>query len=177
MIALGVGLFNFFFVGAAIWHRYIYAIIPQGNLAPTTMVGIAPTAIIVVFLMKFVEAIEASHGSLFGISFTSVFSFIKIIAPALWGFSFWWLIVAIILFHAYIKMKDHPFVFGWWAYTFPLEVFVVSTGLLAKCVASQFLQGMLITLNTLVVIIWMIVVFGTIQWLESGAFFSQEHNN
>jgi len=175
MIALGVGILNFLFVGAAIWHRYIYADIPQGRLAPTTMVGIAPTAILVVFLVKFAQAIEASHGSLFGINFTSVFSLFKITAFALWGFSFWWLILAIILFHAYIKMKDHPFVFGWWAYTFPLEVFAVSTGLLAKCAATHFLQGMLIILNVLAVIVWITVVFGTVKWLESGAFFKPQH--
>ena len=175
MIALGIGLLNFFFVGAAVWHRYIYADIPQGRLAPTTMVGIAPTAVIVIFLIKFIQAIEASHGSLFGITFVSLFSPVKIIASALWGYSFWWLILAIMLFHAYIKMKDHPFVFGWWAYTFPLEAFVVATGLLAKCVATTFLHGMLITLNILVVTVWITVVLGTIKWLETGAFFEPQH--
>jgi C4-dicarboxylate transporter/malic acid transport protein len=175
MIALGVGILNFLFVGAAVWHRYIYADIPQGKLAPTTMVGIAPTAIIVVFLIKFIQAIEASHDSLFGINFMSVFPSIKVVAFALWGFSFWWLMLVVILFHAYIKMKDHPFVFGWWAYTFPFEAFVVSTGLLAKCVATHFLHGMLIILNILVVIVWITVVFGTIKWLESGAFFKPQH--
>lgn len=175
MIALGVGFFNFLFVGAAIWHRYIYADIPQGRLAPTTMVGIAPTAIIVIFLMKFIQAIEASQGNLFGINFMSVFPIVKITSFALWGFSLWWLILVAVLFHAYIKMKDHPFVFGWWAYTFPFEAFVVATGLLAQCAATNFLQPVLITLNAVAVIIWMIVVYGTIRWLESGAFFEPQH--
>jgi C4-dicarboxylate transporter/malic acid transport protein len=175
MIALGVGFFNFLFVGAAVWHRYIYADIPQGRLAPTTMVGIAPTAIIVIFLMKFIQAIEASQGNLLGINFMSVFPIVKIISFALWGFSLWWLILVAVLFHAYIKMKDHPFVFGWWAYTFPFEAFVVATGLLAQCAATNFLQPVLITLNAVAVIIWMIVVYGTIRWLESGAFFEPQH--
>jgi len=175
MIALGVGFFNFLFVGSAIWHRYIYADIPQGRLAPTTMVGIAPTAIIVIFLMKFIQAIEASQGNLFGINFMSIFPIVKIISFALWGFSLWWLVLVAVLFHAYIKMKDHPFVFGWWAYTFPFEAFVVATGLLAQCAATNFLQPVLITLNTLAVIIWIIVVYGTIRWLESGAFFEPQH--
>lgn len=73
MVALGVGFFNFLFVGAALWHRYIYHTIPSGRLASTVMVGIAPTSIIVVFLIKFIQAVEASHGTLFGISFTSLF--------------------------------------------------------------------------------------------------------
>ncbi len=175
MIALGVGILNFLFVGAAVWHRYIYHGMPEGGLAPTAMVGIAPTAIIVIFLIKFIQAIEASHGSLFGINFMSVFPLVKIVASALWGFSFWWLILVIILFHNYLKMKSHPLVFGWWAYTFPFEAFVVATGLLAKCVATHFLHGMLITLNTLVIIIWITVVFGTFKWLERGAFLKPQH--
>ncbi|MEA3490255.1 MAG: hypothetical protein U9R44_07990 [Candidatus Omnitrophota bacterium] len=175
MIALGVGVLNFLFVGAAIWHRYIYHGMPQGRLAPPTMIGLAPTAIIVIFLVKFAQAIEASHGSLFGINFISVFSSIKVIAAAFWGFSFWWLILVAILFTDYLKRKDHPLVFGWWAYTFPFEAFVVATGLLAKCMATRFLHPMLITLNILVVVVWIIVVFGTIKWLESGAFFKPQH--
>jgi C4-dicarboxylate transporter/malic acid transport protein len=175
MIALGVGFFNFLFVGAAIWHRYTYQGIPEARLASTIMVGIAPTAIIVVFLIKFGEAIEASHGSLFGINFMSVFPLIKIIASVLWGYSLWWLILVVILITHYITTKAHPFVFGWWAYTFPFEAFTVSTGLLAKCIATNFVHGILITLNILAVIIWIIVVFGTIKWLESGALFAPEH--
>jgi len=35
MIALGVRFFNFLFVEAAVWHRYIYKNIPSGRLAPT----------------------------------------------------------------------------------------------------------------------------------------------
>jgi len=175
MIALGVGFFNFLFVGAAVWHRYTYQGIPEAKLAPTIMVGIAPTAIIVIFLIKFIQAIEASHGSLFGINFISVFPSIKIIASVLWGYSLWWLMLVVILITHYVKTKAHPFVFGWWAYTFPFEAFTVSTGLLAKCVATHFLHGMLITLNIIAVIIWITVVFGTIKWLESGAFLKPQH--
>jgi len=175
MIALGVGFFNFLFVGAAVWHRYIYKGIPQGRLAPTIMVGIAPTSIIVIFLMKFIQAIEASHGTLFGISFMSMFSPIKVVASILWGFSFWWLILVAILLTHHVKIKDHPLEFGWWAYTFPFEAFTVATGLLAACVASHFLYGMLITLNTLVVAVWIIVVFGTVKWIEKGKFLNPQH--
>ena len=175
MIALGVGFFNFLFVGSMVWRRYVCGTIPPGNLAPTIMIGIAPTAIMVIFLIKFIEAIEASHGTLFGINFMSIFSLIKIGATILWGFSFWWFLLVVILVIHYIRIKEHPLGFGWWAYTFPLEAFTVSTGLLAKCIAPYFFRGMLLTLNTLAVAVWVVVVFGTIKWLESGAFFKPQH--
>jgi C4-dicarboxylate transporter/malic acid transport protein len=172
MIALGVGFFNFLFVGAAIWHRYIYASIPAGQLAPTVMVGIAPTAIMVVFLMKFAQAIEAAQGALYGIRFAATFPVIKLTASVLWGFSAWWLAVALILFLHYVKHIGHPVAFAWWAYTFPFEAFVVATGLLGKVVAPDFLHVMLETLNVAVVVIWAVVVFGTFRWLRGGAYFA-----
>ena len=175
MIALGAGFINFLFVGALVWQRYIHHAIPEGRLAPTSMVGIAPTAIVVIFIIKFIQAVEASHGNLFGISFMSVFPVLKITASVLWGFSFWWLIVVAVLFVHYITIKDHPLSFGWWGYTFPLEAVTVSTGLLAKCVATQLLHPLLIGLNALVVIVWIVVVFATVKWLVSGAFFEAEH--
>jgi len=175
MVALGVGFFNFLFVGSMVWRRYVCGTIPQGNLAPTIMIGIAPTAIMVVFLIKFIEAIEASHGTLFGINFAAIFPFIKISAAVLWGFSFWWLFLVIILVSHYIKIKEHPLGFSWWAYTFPLEAFTVSTGLLAKCVAPYFFRGALVGLNILAATIWVVVVFATIKWLESGAFFKPQN--
>jgi len=171
MIGLGVGVVNFLFVGAAIWHRYVYASMPEGRLAATTMVAIAPTAIIVIFLMKFAESVEAGHGSLFGLEFTTLFPVIKVLASVLWGFSFWWLIVAVTLFIHYLARTDHPVGFTWWAYTFPFEAFIVATGLLAKGIGAEILHPLLIGLNAAAVVIWIIIVFATLKWLATGAFF------
>jgi C4-dicarboxylate transporter/malic acid transport protein len=175
MVALGAGFFNFLFVGAAVWHRYVYASIPVGRLAATTMVAIAPTAILVVFLMKGAEAVEAGHGRLFGLEFATLFPVIKVAASALWGFSAWWFVVAVILFVYYLRRGDHGVAFAWWAYTFPFEAFIVATGLLSKAVATEILHPLLIGLNGLAVVVWIVVVFGTLQWLQSGAFFEVEH--
>jgi len=175
MVALGVGLFNFLFVGAAIWHRYIYAAIPPGQIAPTMMVAIAPTAIMVVFLMKFAQALEAAHGTLYGITFAATFPMIKLVAAVLWGFSAWWLVVVAILFLHYTAHVGHPVSFSWWAYTFPFEAFVIATGLLAQVLAPDFMHVVLVTLTMAIVVVWVVVVFGTISWLRSGAYFATAH--
>ena len=175
MVALGAGFFNFLFVGSAIWHRYVYASIPTGRLAATTMVAIAPTAILVVFLMKFAEAVEASHGMLFGLEFVKLLPSIKTAASVLWGFSFWWLLVALIMFCHYFSQGNHPVAFAWWAYTFPFEAFIVATGLLAKWVATGILNPLLIILNLIALIVWVVVVFGTLKWLQNGNFLEVEH--
>jgi len=175
MVALGVGVFNFIFVGAAVWHRYTYIALPPGRLAPTAMIAIAPTAIMVIFLMKFAQALEASHGSLFGLRFAATFPIIRFVAPVLWGFSAWWVIVAAILLLHYARNLGHPRAFGWWAYTFPFEAFVVATGLLGQVMASDFLHVVLEVLNIVAVIVWVVVVFATIDWLRSGDYFATSH--
>ena len=65
-------------MGAAVWHRYTYRALPPGRLAATAMIAIAPTAIMAVFLIKFAQAIEASHGNLFGLRFPATFSVIRL---------------------------------------------------------------------------------------------------
>ncbi len=176
MVALGVGLFNFIFVGAAIWHRYTYIALPAGRLAPTSMIAIAPTAIMVVFLIKFAQAIEASHGNLFGLRFAATFPVIRLAASVLWGFSAWWLVVAAVLFVHYAVRLGHPRAFAWWAYTFPFEAFVVATGLLAQIFTLNFLHVLLELLNVAVVLVWALVVFATISWLRSGGYFAPSHS-
>ncbi|MBN1983048.1 MAG: hypothetical protein JW795_16060 [Chitinivibrionales bacterium] len=176
MIALGVGIFSFLFVGAAVWHRYIYSAIPEGRLSATIMVAIAPTSVIVIFLMKFAEALEASHDTLFGLEFATVFPVVQISASILWGFSAWWLILATTIIFHYIKTSQHPVAFSWWAYTFPFEAFIVATGLLAKVVATQLLHPLLILLNAIAVLFWIIVVFATLKWLQSGAYFEEKNH-
>jgi len=175
MVALGVGLLNFVFVGAAVWHRYTYRGVPPGRMAPTMMIAIAPTAILVVFLMKFAQAIEAGHGSLFGLTLPATFPIIRFASCVLWGFSVWWLVITALFLGHYVTQVGHPKTFAWWAYTFPFEVFVVATGLLSQVVAPLFLRASLEVLNGMVVVVWVVVVFGTLGWLRSGEYFAAAH--
>ena len=63
MISLGVGFFLFLFVGAAVYHRYVYHDLPMSRLAATFFIGMAPTAIIAVILFKMLHLFEAAKSS------------------------------------------------------------------------------------------------------------------
>jgi tellurite resistance protein TehA-like permease len=94
-------------------------------VAPTFLIGIAPTSIITVILVKFSGAIENVG---IGIELSKILPELKIMSLMAWGFSIWWLVLSVILLLHYVKNKNHPFVFGWWAYTFPLGAFAISNG-------------------------------------------------
>jgi tellurite resistance protein TehA-like permease len=66
LVSFGVGVFLFLFVGAAVFHRYIYHELPMNRLAPTVFVGMAPTAIIAVVLFKMMQLFE--HQDVLGIA-------------------------------------------------------------------------------------------------------------
>lgn len=123
----GVGFLLFIFVGSIIYHRYTYHELPISRLAPTFMIGLAPTSIIVIILVKLMGAVENIS---FDIKQSLILPIIKIISIMMWGYSVWWFILACILLLYYLRNRDHPFVFGWWAYTFPMAAFTISNGAL-----------------------------------------------
>jgi len=84
MVALGVGLLLFLFVGSIVYHRYTYHELPVSRLAPTFLIGIAPTSIITVILVKFSGAIENVG---IGIELSEILPELKIMSLMAWGFS------------------------------------------------------------------------------------------
>ena len=57
--------FLFLFVGAAVYHRYVYHELPPARFAPTFFIGIAPTAVAAVALFKLIHLLR--DGPVFGL--------------------------------------------------------------------------------------------------------------
>lgn len=171
MIALGVGLLLFLFVGSIVYHRYTYHELPVSRLAPTFLIGIAPTSIITVILVKFSGAIENVG---IGIELSKILPELKIMSLMAWGFSIWWLVLSVILLLHYVKNKNHPFVFGWWAYTFPLGAFAISNGAIAHLIDFTIFGYVLQGINVVLLFVWIVVFFSTIKSVMNGKCF-EEH--
>ncbi|RLF58817.1 MAG: C4-dicarboxylate transporter, partial [Thermoplasmata archaeon] len=88
MIGFSVGLLLFIFVGSIVYHRYIFHELPPSHLAPTFLIGIAPTSIITIILVKILGAL--SGFSILGIDSSSISAEIKLLSVMTWGFSLWW---------------------------------------------------------------------------------------
>ena len=169
--AFGVGSLLFLFVGSIIYHRYIYHELPISRMAPTFMIGLAPTSIIVILLVKLAGAVNNVS---FGIQASFILPMIKIISVMMWGFSAWWFILAVILLLHYLKNHNHPFVFGWWAYTFPLAAFTISTGAINHLLDYPLFGNILQIFNILLLAVWIIVFFKTLKAVKKGKCF-EEH--
>ncbi len=121
LIGGGAGLFAYLFVNAAVTHRYFFHELPIKHMTPTIWIGLGPIgAIVVVFIgyaKMFAEFQPVSNFGHFSIPFAMLF----------WGFGVLWYFVALLLTLHKTFFEEIPYSMGWWAFTFPLGIFTLST--------------------------------------------------
>ncbi|GAB7346441.1 hypothetical protein MBLNU457_5134t2 [Dothideomycetes sp. NU457] len=81
------------------------------------------------------------------------------VAFILWGFALVWLFFAV----ASITRSKFPFNLGWWGFTFPLGVFGTATDTFATELPSAFFRVLGTIVSLVVVILWLVVSYGTIH--------------
>lgn len=173
MISLGVGFFLFLFVGAAVYHRYIYDRLPIGRFAGTFFIGIAPTAIMAVILFKLLHLFEATP--ILGIDPHIIVPLAKLGILMTWGFSVWWFIMALILVLHYLRRLDLPYALSWWAFTFPTGALGVASGAAWKVSNFGFIQAFYYGVIAFLLVVWGIVLVRTARGVLSGQVFAPAH--
>lgn len=173
MISLGVGFFLFLFVGAAVYHRYIFEQLPMSRFAATFFIGMAPTAILAVTLFKMVHLFEAVpalgiDGHVFG-------PLAKLSILLTWGFSIWWFVMALLVIAHYLRRLELPYALSWWAFTFPTGALTVATAVAWKASGFGFIQLLFYGLSAFLLVIWTIVLVRTLRGVISGQVFAPAH--
>lgn len=167
--ALGIGILMFLFFGGIILHRYTYGSLPNGELAPTFAIGLAPTSVLVIISVRFVHALHT--GSVFGLQGEGFASAVNFLSIAVWGFSAWWFALTIIVLVYYIKKMEHPFSFTWWAYTFPLGAFTISAGAINHIYSHGIFSAFLVGGTALLSFVWIVVFVLTLRMVVRGEAF------
>ncbi|RGP76836.1 hypothetical protein FLONG3_5042 [Fusarium longipes] len=88
-------------------------------------------------------------------------------ALIMWGFAIVWLFFAL----ATIARREFQFNISWWAFTFPLGVFTVSTTTLAQELPSLFFKVLGTIFSVVETLIWIAVACGTIKASWNGELF------
>ena len=172
MMALGVGSFMFVFFGSIILHRYAYESLPPEKLAPTFVIGLAPTAVLVIAIGRFVRALQAGVG--FDLAVEPIVAGMKLLAMVLWGFSAWWFLLTVAVVAYYVTRLDHPFFFTWWAYTFPTGAFAISAGVMGHLLNVAAFEAILAGVTGLLVIVWTVTTALTGRMVLRGHAFTPE---
>jgi C4-dicarboxylate transporter/malic acid transport protein len=173
MISFGVGFFLFLFVGAAVYHRYIYHELPVSRFAATFFIGMAPTAIISVILIKMMHLF--THHQYMGFNAQAIITLCKFGILLTWGFAAWWHVMAVVMILYYITSIELPYALSWWAFTFPSGALCVSSGVAWKishfAVINYFYQYSVLFLF----IIWILVFLRSMKGVISGKIFAPAH--
>lgn len=172
MIALGIGTFMFLFFGAIILHRYAYESLPPEKLAPTFVIGLAPTAVLTISVTKLGHALQGGVG--LGLTVEPLLPVLKLLALAMWGFSAWWFVLTAALMSYYITRLSHPFFFTWWAYTFPIGAFAISAGALGNFLGIAAFGYVLAAVTLLLSVVWVATAALTTRMVLRGNAFVPE---
>lgn len=171
--SFGIGFFLFLFVGAAVYHRYIYHELPMSRFAATFFIGIAPTAIISVILFKIMHLF--SHHQFMGLDATTVTTLCKFGIVFTWGFAAWWFIMAVIMILYYLTKIELPYALSWWAFTFPSGALCVSSGVAWKASQFNIIYNFYLATVVFLLLVWVLVFIRTLQGVLSGKIFAPSH--
>lgn len=173
MISLGVGFFLFLFVGAAVYHRYIYHELPMSRLAATFFIGIAPPAIMSIVLFKMIHLF--SHHSYFGLNTEVVVTIARVGIFVTWGFAAWWFAMALIVIAYYIRSMELPYALSWWAFTFPSGALCVSSGVAWQVTGFSSIRFCYYGVLAFLLLVWALVLAQTMKGVVSGRIFVPAH--
>ena len=167
LASLGIGFMLFLLIGPNVLHRYIYHSSPVGKMAPTLLIALAPTSILIIVLIK----INLVLGQLSFLEIDSIRGVIQLVGPVLWGFSFWWLILSIIKITRAFVDRTLAFTLSWWAFTFPIGAIAVATAALNKVFQFRLLRYAHVGLSVLLLAVWLIVMVQTLKGIMDKTIF------
>jgi len=171
--SFGIGFFLFLFVGAAVYHRYIYHELPMSRFAATFFIGIAPSAIISVILFKMMHLFNSHH--LMGIDSTTMATLCTFGIIFTWGFAVWWFVMAIFVILYYLRKIELPYALSWWAFTFPSGALCVSSGVAWKASQIGLIYNVYLFAVAFLLLVWTVVFLQTMKGVLSGNIFAPAH--
>ncbi|MHB8773111.1 MAG: SLAC1 family transporter [Syntrophales bacterium] len=173
LVSFGAGLFLFLFVGAAVYHRYIYHELPMSRLAPTFFIGMVPTAIIAAILYKMMHLFGSRD--VLGIAPQSFVPLAKVAILICWGFSAWWFVMACIVILHYVKEIELPFAMSWWAFTFPSGALGIASAVAWKVSGFTSIYWFFVLVTLFLLGVWLVVFLRTARGIASGKIFLPAH--
>lgn len=170
----GVGTLLFLFVMGTVFTRYVFYALPPVQLAPTLMVGVAPTSILTIIVLRLVKPAQAVMA--FSPQVAETLNAVAAIAAvALWGFALFWLILAALVTLEVHRKTPLPFALSWWAFIFPLGAFAVASGALYQAAPFGFFlwSGLLVLAG--VMVMWLVTLIRTLHGAWQGKLFVPHH--
>lgn len=94
-----------------------------------------------------------------------------LIGIGMWGFAFFWLLLAIWFTLTYARKSTLDFALSWWAFIFPLGAFAVATGVLFTATALAFFLWVGLAALLGYAALWLVVFLYTLKGAWNGTLF------
>jgi len=160
----GMGFLLFLFTMGLLHDRLVLHPLPPAALAPTVWIGLGPVGVGALVPMVLARAGEP----VFGAAAPTIVTMSQLFATAIWGFGLWWLAIAVSRLVRYLRAGGLPFHLGWWAFTFPLGAFTVSTVILARAWQAPVFEAVAALLYVTLVGFWVLVIARTVAAIRTG---------
>jgi tellurite resistance protein TehA-like permease len=170
LIFLGIGGILFLMVMTVSLARYIFYALPPIHLAPTLWVGIAPTSILTIIILRLNTPLQA-YLSFSDPTAETLHVIAKISGTGLWGFALFWLFLAAIVTLELHRTNPLPFALSWWAFVFPVGAFTVASGVLYQAMPVAFFLWTGLASFVVLVAFWLIIFSHTLRGIWQGSIF------
>jgi C4-dicarboxylate transporter/malic acid transport protein len=165
-VPLALGILVILFLRMAV-HK-----LPPANMSATSFLALGPIGTGAFGLALF----AANSGSVLeakglGELATAMAGASLLGAVLLWGYGLWWLAIAIATTVSHAR-EGLPFNLGWWAFTFPIGVYAVTTLRLGQLLDFPLLTSFGGVLVMALAMIWLVVVGKTLSGALKGFLFA-----
>lgn len=158
----GIGFMLFLILSSFIISRLIQHKLPPAMMAPSFWILLGPIGVGTLALMGLADT-SANLGLI------DNGALLKYLATILWGFGFWAFFLVLMVMGKYLRSGGIPFSLSWWAFTFPLAAYTMSSLAVAQWWESRvvFVFGALLAI--LLVVLWILTLIRTISGVFKGS--------
>lgn len=152
-------------MAAFILARLLQHPLPGAEMAPTFWITLGPVGVGTTGLMGLAETSRA-------LGLVPETGTLNLLAMLLWGFGFWALGVALAVSFHHLLHGGIPFSLSFWAFTFPMAAYTLSTLRVAALLQAPGLAGYAFVLTLLLTGLWLAAARGTLAGLVRGGLFA-----
>ena len=160
----GAGFFLYLALLAVVIYRFILHHPLPSAMSPTVWINLGPIGAGIVALINMVN----------NSPFITIKEPFYIFSLIFWGFGLWWSLMAIIMTLYYVKKLKLPYAMSWWAFIFPLGVYIASTHLVYKIFGFGIVDYIGFGLYWLLFFFWIVTLIKTINKVYTGELFKEK---
>ncbi len=157
----GSGFFIYLSLLAICMYRFILHNPLPNTLVPTMWITLGPIGAGILSLISLVQ----------NSNFITVKEPFEIFSLLFWGFGIWWAFIAIFITLHYIRKVNLPYSLSWWAFTFPLGVYVAASYKVSLLFGFDLVSYIGFALYLLLFVIWTITLLNTLKNTYTGRLF------